>query len=72
MDYALIVGVLEGAEDLHGEMHRLLDAEPALLLDILLEGDALDILHDDILELVAVVDVEHLDYVGMRKHGDGL
>ena len=49
-------------------MHGLLPRYNALLLNILLERDALDILHNYILKLVTVADIINLDYVRMRKH----
>ena len=68
MNYALVVGVLKRTENLRCKMHSLLPRYNALLLDILLESNTLDILHDDILELVAVADIINLDYVWMREH----
>ena len=65
---ALVMSVLKRAENLRCKMHGLLPRYNALLLNILLERDALDILHDYILELVAVADIINLDYVRMRKH----
>ena len=65
---ALVMSVLKCAEDLRCKMHGLLPRYNALLLNILLERDTLDILHDYILELVAVADIINLDYVRMRKH----
>ena len=65
---ALVMGVLKCAENLRCKMHGLLPRYNALLLNILLERDALDILHNYILELVAIADIINLDYVRMRKH----
>ena len=65
---ALVMGVLKRAENLRCKMHGLLPRYNALLLNILLERDALDILHNYILELVAVADIINLDYVRMREH----
>ena len=59
--------MLKRAENLRCKMH----GSPrynALLLNILLERDALDILHNYILELVAIADIINLDYVRMREH----
>ena len=61
--------VLKRAENLRCKMHGLLPRYNALLLNILLERDALDVLHNYILELVAVADIINLDYVRMREHG---
>ena len=65
---ALVMSVLKRAENLRCKMHGLLPRYNALLLNILLERDTLDILHNYILELVAVADIINLDYVRMRKH----
>ena len=65
---ALVMSVLKCAEDLRCKMHGLLPRYNALLLNILLERDALDILHNYILELVAVADIINLNYVRMREH----
>ena len=72
VDDALLVGALQGHEDLGGEVDSLLPADGALLLDILLQGDAVDKLHDDVLDLVAKADIVHLDNVGVVEHRDGL
>ena len=72
VDDALLVGALQGHEDLGGEVDGLLPADGALLLDILLQGDAVDKLHDDVLDLVAKADIVHLDNVGVVEHRDGL
>ena len=43
-----------------------------LLLHILLEGDAVDELHDDIVQLAGAGHVVHRHDVGVGEHGDGL
>ena len=53
-------------------MQRLAPVERALLLHILLEGDALDELHDDIVDVVRVRHVVDAHDIGVREHGDGL
>ena len=63
------MSVLKCAENLRCKMHGLLPRYNALLLNILLERDALNVLHNYILELVAVADIINLDYVRMREHG---
>ena len=72
VDDALLVGALQGHEDLGGEVDSLLPADGAFLLDILLQGDAVDKLHDDVLDLVAKADIVHLDNVGVVEPRDGL
>ena len=70
VDNPLGMGMHEGAEDLGGEMHRFLDADHPLLLDIILERNAVDIFHDDVLERGAVTHVEDLDDVRVIEQGD--
>ena len=72
VDYSLVMGVLECAQYLDKEVDRFLPFYHALLLDILLECDAVDVFHDDILHPVAEADIEHLDYIRMREHRDSL
>ena len=64
------MGVLEGPEDLNGEMHRFLPADVLLLIDILLERDAIDILHDNVLQAVAEAHIVYLDNIRMGKNGN--
>ena len=72
VDDAALVRVLQSAQHLRGEMERVLPFDDALTVDILLKGDAVDILHHDILDHVAEADVVHLYDVGVREHGDSL
>ena len=66
------MGVLQGTQDLDGEMHRLLPAQVLALVQVLLEGDAVDVLHHDVLQPLAKAHVQHLDDVGVVEDGDGL
>ena len=68
---ALFVGVLQSAEDLHRKVQRLSPFDLALLLNVLLQGDAVNVLHDDILDAVAEADVIDLDDIRVRKHRNG-
>ena len=72
VDDAVLVRVLEGLRDLGGEKQRLRRGEPALAVDILLERDALDELHDDILHRERMAHIVHRDDVRVAEHGDGL
>ena len=63
MDNALVMGVLKGLENLHRKVDCLFPAQDVLLLDIFLEGDAIDIFHDDRLDAVGEDDIIHLDDV---------
>ena len=52
VDDAAAVRVLKCLADLRGEVQGLAPVERALLLHILLEGNALDQLHDDVVDVV--------------------
>ena len=66
------MGALQCHQDLAGKMHRLLPTDGALLLDILLQGDAINELHDDILNLVAEADIINLHNIGVIEHRNRL
>ena len=69
---AAAVGVLQGLGDLHGEVQRLPPIEDTLLLHILPQRDAVDQLHDNVVDVAGGGDVVHADDIRMRKHRDGL
>lgn len=54
------------------KLQRFSPVEPALLLEILLERNALDELHNNIIEVIRVRHVVHAHNVRVRKHRDGL
>ena len=66
------MGMLQRTEHLDDEVYRILPCQHLLIVDILLERDAVDILHDDKLELIREADVVHLDDVRMRQECDRL
>ena len=68
VDDPLFMGALQGHQNLAGEVESFLPADGPLLLNILLEGDAIDKLHDDILDLIAKAHVIDLDNIGMVQH----
>jgi hypothetical protein len=72
VDYAPLMGVGQGLGDLRGKMQRLLPAQRALLLHVLLEGDAVHQLHHDVFHAVAVPHVVYGYDVGVGEHGNGL
>ena len=55
-----------------GKMQGFSPVEPALLLEILLERNALDELHNNIIEVIRVRHVVHAHNVRVREHRDGL
>lgn len=72
VDNAPAVGVLQARGDLTGEVERLLPVESTLHFHILLQRDAVDELHDNVIGIVGGGDVKHLDNVGMAEHGNSL
>ena len=54
VDDAPRVGCLQAFRDLDREVHCFIGLQPALLVDIVLQGDALHQLHDDIVEVVFI------------------
>ena len=67
---ALIMGVLQRAQNLRHKIDSFPGVDHTLLLDILLQGDALDIFHNDILQSVAVADVKDTDDIRMRQNSN--
>ena len=65
---ALIVSVLECAEYLDDEMHRILPCEDLFLLDVLLQRDTVDVLHDDILYLLGEAHIVYLYDIRVGKN----
>ena len=65
------MSVLERSENLHNKINSFFLVDNSLLLNILFKSDALDILHDYVLESVTVADVIDLNDVRVRKHGNG-
>ena len=71
MDDAARVCVHECAGNLLSEDNGLLPRQMALALQILLEGDALDQLHNDIIRAVLAADVEHGNNIVVAQLGNG-
>ena len=72
MHDAVLMRVLERLCDLRGKEERLRRGELPLAGDILLERDAFDQLHDDILHRERMAHIVHRDDVRMAEHGDGM
>ena len=73
VDDALGVGVFQRPQHLGGKVDDLFPGQGAApLFQILFEGDAVDVFHHDILQLVGHRDIVHLDDVGMIQDRDGL
>ena len=70
VDDAPAVGVAQGLDDLGDEMEGLPPVELVpLLLHVLLQGDAVDELHDDVLQVRGPAHIIHRHDVGVRQHG---
>ena len=70
---AVGVGVLQRLEDLGDEVHSLPAGEfAAPLVEVLPQGHAVHILHDDILQMVVDRNIVHLDDIRVVQQGDGL
>ena len=65
--------MLQSAQHLCGKMHGFLPGQrAAALLEVFLQGDAVHIFHDDVLQLIGDRYIVDLDDVGMAEDGDGL
>ncbi len=63
----VVVRMLQSPEDLDRKMDGLFPSDRALLPDVLLQRNAVDILH-----AVAEIHIEYPDDIRMRQHGDRL
>ena len=68
----VVVGMLQGAQDLDGEVHGFLPIQYAFMLDIFFEGDAVNILHDDVVHPIGEVDIVYPHDVGVGKQSHRL
>ena len=66
------VCMLQRLGDLGGKMQRLPPGKCSPLLHILLQGQAIDELHDNIVDIVGVIDIVDRHNVRMGQHGNGL
>ena len=64
--------MLQGAQDLDGEVHGFLPIQYAFMLDIFFEGDAVNILHDDVVHPIGEVDIVYPHDVGVGKQSHRL
>ena len=63
---------LDAHAHLYGNADRLLEGQPGLLLDILLESDAVHQLHDNIVNAVLLAYVIHIHDIGVHQSGGRL
>ncbi len=69
---AVLVGVLQGRENADGHLGGHLGIQPALFLDQLLEGFALDVFHDQVTVLPVHAHVQEVDDVVVGHFAGGL
>ncbi len=67
MNNVVVVRRLDSHGNLNRNAHRLFDGKPRLLLNILLEGDSLHQLHDDIVILTLLAHIIDIDDIGVHK-----
>ena len=72
MHHTVLMGMLQGPQNLSDKMDGILPPQLTLVADILIQGDAIDIFHDDILISAGKVHIKHLDDVGVVQHGNDL
>ena len=72
VDQAVGVGVLEGVADLDDDLEGLLLAENLAVGEVVGDGLALDVLHDEVVVAARLADVDGLDDVGVVELAGGL
>ena len=73
VNHTLPVCVIQSIQNLLGEMHHLFPGEGfAPAGHVLLQSNAVDVFHHDVLELVGDRHIEHLHDARMVQNGDGL
>ena len=72
VDDAPAVGVFQSLGDLHGKVEGFLPVENPLLFHVLLQGNAVNQFHDNVVCLIGTGNVIDLHNVGMAQHGHGL
>ena len=71
VDNALVVRVLQRPQNLHGKVDCFLPAQHLFLVDVVLQGDAVDVFHHNRLDAVGEDDVIHLDDIRVIQQRDG-
>ena len=72
VDDSAAVGMLQGFRNLHSKVQSLLPVQRTALFQILLQGDAFDQLHDDIVCIICGRNVVHLYDIGIAQHSNRL
>ena len=72
VDHAVAVGEVEGVAELTGNDDGPGEREPALAGDDLLEGAALDVLHDDVIRVIVAAQIVDGHDAGVRQTGGEL
>ena len=66
------MGVLQGLADLDDDLQGLLLAVDLAVGEVVVDGLALDVLHDEVVVAAGLADVDGLDDVGVVELGGGL
>ena len=72
VDNTSAVGMLQSLGNLHGKVESFLPVQNALFLHILLQGDAVNQLHDDEIRLGRAGNIVHRHNIRMAEHGNRL
>ncbi len=72
VNYALIMSVLERTEYLYHKVYSILPCKDFFLLDVFFKGNAVDVLHNDILELFRESHIVYLNDIRMREYCNSL
>ena len=65
------VGMLQRPEDLQNKVHGILPTEHLFVLHVLLQGDPVNVLHYNVLDLVRESHIVDLDDIRMGQHCNG-
>ena len=71
VDDAALMRMLQGAENLHRDLDRDGIGDGFLGADKVLEGDAVYVLHDDVLQVALELKVNYAHDIAVAQHGDG-
>ena len=72
MHNTLVMGVLQRTQNLRSKVQGVIPGDGPLLLYIFLSGNAVHILHHNVLELLAKAHIVHLYDIGVGHNGNGL
>ena len=68
----VLMGMLQCTGDLRGKNGHFLGSQLTTAPQILLQRNAVNELHNDVIHVTRAGNVENINNIGMRKHGNGL